>query len=47
MVKTYVLVNAKFKPLPLPLMTLTQAEQARATLAKLGKEVWVVNARAE
>lgn len=47
MIKTYALVTPSFNLLALPLMTLTQAEQARAKLATLGKDVLVVNVGAE
>ncbi len=47
MVKTYALVATNGNALALPLMTLADAEKARATLAAMGKTVFVVNAKSE
>ena len=47
MIKTYALIAPNGKPLPLPLLTLRDAENARAKLAAMGKTVTVVNARSE
>lgn len=48
MIKTYALVSAhNMRALPLPLMTLRDAESARSTLARHGHAVYVVNVNAE
>lgn len=47
MIRTYALVASNGRALALPVMTLTQAEQARDALTRLGQTVYVVNVKAE